>query len=412
MYHRNLRILVVKYAVVGLTHLYLESTTLKSLAALARRGHQVTFLAATTSKSAGTRDIPGLNLELILLPKEFPVLSLVFFEFAALWRVLRSISHSDAIVLDYNSVPMLFPVLFLRRLFSRVPILLLHIETNVVDVGGPLRTLAFSFHDALSMKFASILFDKILFSSPMMGEFYRHMYRVSASKITVWPNVVEPEFADSADETKVELLREELGLSGQLAVLYHGTLTRGRGIIELVEAFRILKEESVMAVLVLLGYGPQRESIARYVHANSLDEIIKLRGPVHHTEVPNYIAACDVGIVPLPDYIWWRYQCPIKVLELLAMSKPLIVSDILAHRWIIGNKPVALYLKGTDPRAIADGVRAFLESRSSFDPSIGRRIVKEGFTPEIIANKLESQIVSLITTPPDKSALQKVDTGK
>jgi len=397
MYHRNLRILVCKYAVIGLTYLHLESTTLKPLAALARRGHQVTFLAAATSKSAGNRDVSGLKLELIQLPKEFPVFSLIFFEFAALLRVLRAIPHSDAIILDYNSVPVLFPILLLRRLFSRSPVLLLQIETNVVVEGNPLRSLAISFHDALSMKLASVLFDKILFISPMLGELYRHMYRVPASKIAVWPSAVEPEFANSTDEAKIQLLRKELGLSGRLGVLYHGTLMRGRGIIELVQAFRILKGESVRAVLVLLvGYSPLQETIRRYVHENSLDNIVKLRGPVDHTEVPNYIAACDVEIVPLPDHIWWRYQCPIKALEALAMSKPLIVSDLPSHRWIIGDKPVALYLKGTDPRSIADGVRAFLESRSSFDPSLGKTIVEERFTSERIAGELESQIVSLV----------------
>ncbi|HKM51507.1 MAG TPA: glycosyltransferase [Candidatus Bathyarchaeia archaeon] len=411
MYRRNLRILVVKYAVVGLTDLSRESTTFKPLAALARRGNQVTFLAATTPRSARRRDVPGLKLELIRLPKEFPVFSLIFFEFAALWRVIREIPHSDAIILDYNSIPLLFPILFLHRLFSRTPILLLHIETNVVVEGNTLRNLAVSFHDALSMKLASILFDKIFFSSPMLAEFYRYTYRVSDSKIAVWPNVVEPEFAGSVDETKVELLRKELGLSGRLAVLYHGWLSRGRGIIELVEAFKLLKEEGVRAVLVLLGYGPQRESISEYVHANSLDEIVKLRGPVDHTEVPNYIAACDVGIVPLPDHIWWRYQCPVKVLEYLAMNKPMIVSDLPAHKWIIGNKPVALYLKGTDPRSIADGLREFLHSRDKFDPGVGRTIIEERFTPERVANYVESQIISLLPRPKTLT-LHNVDIGK
>ncbi|MGD0177499.1 MAG: glycosyltransferase [Candidatus Bathyarchaeia archaeon] len=412
MCHQPLRILVVKYAVVGLTDLSRESTTFKPLAALARLGHQVTFLAAVPHKSAGRREVSGLKLELIRIPKESPVFSLIFFEIAALWRVLRAISHSDVIILDYNSVPLLFPVLFLRRLFSRNPILLLHIETNVVVEENALRNMAVSFHDALSMKLASVLFDKIFFSSPMLAELYRNTYRLSGSKIAVWPNVVESEFAGFVDEKRVELLRKELGLAGRLSVLYHGWLSKGRGIIELVEAFRLLKEESAMAVLVLLGYGPQKEAISKYVRENSLGEIVKLRGPVANTEVPNYIAACDVGIVPLPDNIWWRYQCPIKVLELLSMNKPLIVSDLPAHRWIIGNQPVAIFLKGTDPRSIADGICEFANSRSDFDHEAGRMIVEERFTPEKVASYIESEIVSLISMPTKMIIDQKINSHK
>jgi len=73
------------------------------------------------------------------------------------------------------------------------------------------------------------------------------------------------------------------------------------------------------------------------------------------------------------------------------MSKPLTVSHIPVHRRTVGDKPVALCLKGTDPRAIIDGARAFLKSQTGFDLSIGRRIVDERFTHERIADRLESE---------------------
>ena len=394
MSERVLRILVVKYYVFGL-YWTVESTTVKPLAELARRGHQVTFLALTASKSIVRRTVPGFNLDLVPKLKELPVLCRVFFEFVAVWRLLKSIARLDAVILDNYSVPMLFPVLLLRRLCSHTPVLLLHIETNVVEE-GELRTLAVTFLDALSIKLASILFDKILFSSQMMMDLYQKMYRISTSKIGVWANSVEANFAETTNEKKTTLLRQELGLTGQVGFLYHGWISKSRGTIELVEAFRILKERSTNATLVLLGYGPEREAISRYIAAHNLEDVVKLRGPVDHSEVPTYIAACDAGITTIPDHIWFRYQNPIKVLEYLAMNKPMIVSDIPAHRWIIGNKPVALYLKGTDPYSIADGVCTFLKSANSFDPTLGKRIVEERFTPEKIADMLESQILSLM----------------
>lgn len=397
-----LRILVIKYGFVGLTSPYLESSTFIPLAELARRGHQVTFFAPTTSKSTQRRTVPGLNLELVILPREVSFLSIVFFEFVAFCRLLKSVARSDVVILDPRLVPTLFPVLLLRRSCSHNPVLMLHIESNVVFEGTFLHALSLKLLDALSTKLASILFDKVLFSSPMMGALYDEMYGISTGKIAVWPNSVEPSFTDFADETKAALLRKELGLEGRFGFLYHGALSKRRGTIELVEAFRILKERSVKATLVLLGYGPQREAISKYVRVHHLEDVVKLRGPVDHSEVPSYIAACDVGIVALPDHIMWRYQCPIKILEMLAMNKPLIVSDLPAHRWIIGNEPVAVYLKGTDPRAIADGVCTFLRSPNGLDPTLGKKIIQERFTPEKIADTLESQILG--------SRLRKDDT--
>jgi glycosyltransferase involved in cell wall biosynthesis len=286
---------------------------------------------------------------------------------------------------------MLFPVVFLRRLCSPTPVLLLHVESNVVSVRNPIRVALLKFVDVLSTKLASISFDKILYSTPMMGELYRELYEVPAEKISVWPNSVELSFSESSDATRTGHLRRQLGLVGRFGFLYHGALREG--ILELVEAFRILHASSVNVILVILGYGV-REVVARYIQEHNLQEIVKLRGPVEHAEVPTYIAACDAGIVPLPDNIRWRYQNPIKILELLAMNKPIIVSDIPAHRWIIGNAPVAFYLRGTDPVSIAEGVRGFLALHDKLDPTRGQKIVQERFTPERVADILEKEILS------------------
>jgi len=137
---------------------------------------------------------------------------------------------------------------------------------------------------------------------------------------------------------KTDHLRKELGISAQTVVLYHGALQGRKGVMETVEAFKILEKESLNAKLIILGYGPIREEILRYVRENRLERIVQVRGPVGSiAEVRDYVALCDVGILPMPDHPWWRYQLS---LELLAMNKPVIVSDIPANRAIIGNAPV------------------------------------------------------------------------
>ena len=167
-----------------------------------------------------------------------------------------------------------------------------------------------------------------------------------------------------------------------MTVLYHGVLGKGRGVMEMVRAFKILSDESVNATLVVLGDGPAREEISKYVRENGMQEVVRLRRPVSYSEVPDYIAACDVGIISLPDDPRWRYQCPLKLLEYLALNKPVIVSNIPCNTWIVGNAPVGIYLQGTSPREIADGVRAFLLHRNTLDPSLGRQIAAAFFCRE------------------------------
>jgi glycosyltransferase involved in cell wall biosynthesis len=129
------------------------------------------------------------------------------------------------------------------------------------------------------------------------------------------------------------------------------------------------------------------------VAANHLSDVIQLRGPVDYTEVPDYIAACDVGIVPLPDHEWFRYQCPIKLLEYLATGKPVIVSNIPANAWVVSRAPVAIFLEGTNSKDIAEGVTRFIAMRKNMSPENGREIAT-AFSVENMAENIELQIHS------------------
>jgi glycosyltransferase involved in cell wall biosynthesis len=372
-------------------------SNLRQLMALAKRGHEVTYLAARTSRFKDLAiHVQGFRLETVLLRRVTPILSLILFELMVAWHFLTSIDRYDVVILNDESFPALFPFLVLQHLFSRFPVLFLRIASKPVEVGGFLRSLAATSAYVLSIQVSKTLFHKIFFISPMLAQSTSLEFDISRNRVGVWPSSVDADVFDPTLMGKsVGRLRKELRLQGKLGVLYHGVLSKGRGIMEMVEAFRILKEESTRAILVLLGDGPARNNVLRYLYENELREFVQVRGAVNYQEVPTYIAACDVEIVPLPDHPWWRYQCPIKVLESLAMNKPLIISDIPANRWIVGNARVALYLTGTTPREIANGVQTFLATRNRLDPSLGRKIALE-FSSEKIAEMLENQALLAI----------------
>jgi glycosyltransferase involved in cell wall biosynthesis len=387
---RFLRILAINYEKLGV-ELYVENH-LRQFIAIAKRGHEVTCLYVKAGPSQRNLvSTQGFKLEALPIRKVVPIQPFFLFELMAIWRIVRSISHYDAVIVDIISLPILFPIFLIRRIGSRLPCLFLRITTSPVDTGGQLRSFSYSAWYAFSIRLAASLFDKIFFISPMMGRSYSDQLHIPKSKLGVWPTSVDTGVFDPASATEARSLREELGLSDRVVVLYHGVLSRNRGILETIEAFRILREKSVSATFVILGFGPLMNEFRDFVRANRLDDVVKIRGPVDYVEVPRYVAACDVGIVPLPDHPWWRYQSPIKVLECLAMNKPLIVSDIPANRWIIGDAAAALYLSGTSPEKIADGVQTFLTMRGKLDPNSGRDVASR-FSVENIAQHIEEEI--------------------
>jgi len=388
----RMRIMYVSFNVLG-AQLH-ANYRIGQLEALAERGHDVTWVAARTPEFSASPS--ELRLLTLLLRKRLPVVSLLYFQVFSIWCLVRNLRSWDVVILDPLSVPALSPILIIRRLASHFPRLFLRVTSNPVETRGHVRALLSCFIETLSIKLSARFFDGIFFISPMMARSYSERFDFSRSKTSVWPSSVDMTAFDQPSAARVTCLRKELGLSRRLGVLYHGSLGGSRGILQMTEAFRILSRQSIKATLVILGDGVAREEVSKYVKANGLEQVIRLRGPVAFSEVPDYIAACDVGILALPDLPIWWFQCPLKVIECLAMNKPVIVSDIPANRWIVGKSPVGLYLEGTSPQHIANGVRRFLKTRNNLNPRLGQQIAAR-FSIEKVAEMVEHEMLSKIT---------------
>jgi glycosyltransferase involved in cell wall biosynthesis len=362
--------------------------------ALAKRGHMVTWTGGRTSRGQEMPGFPMFKLETFRQSKIAPYISRLIFQMFALWKMLGSVAHYDVLIFDNvrSPLPIAVPVLLIRRLASHRPTVLLRITTNPQETGSGLRDLLMHFEDALSVKLSAIFFDGIFFISPMMAQMYMSKFRIPRAKIGIWPPAVDEVFFAKPSKLKIEHLRKELDPNG-LLVIYHGYLSKARGLTETARAFKLLKDASIRAKLILLGDGPIKDELLEYVSRNRLDDVIKLLAPVDYTVVPEYIAACDVGIIPLPDHEWFRYQCPIKLLEYLAMGKPVIVSNIPANTWVVSCAPVASFLEGTSSNDIAEGVKRFIASRNNLNPEDGIDIAR-AFSTERMAESIELQILS------------------
>ncbi|MFI5449895.1 MAG: glycosyltransferase family 4 protein [Candidatus Bathyarchaeia archaeon] len=392
----RLRILAVRYLLLG-THTYAESD-LRQLITLARRGNHVTAFVARTSPRPPTY-LEGDNFELrtVWIRRQTPILHLLYFGICASWQVIKNLSALDCLILDAMSTALLLPTLVMMGLIGRGsrPAMLLRVETNPVETGNPIRNFLLTICYSASIRFAAQKFDKVLFITPMLASYYDR-FKVPRAKISIWPSSVDLAVFRPRSPSAVSELKKTLNPRNQLVVLYHGTLTKTRGILETVEAFRMLHETGFEAKLVLLGNGPIREQLIEYVRSSGLQDSVLIPNPTSSPrEVANYIAISDVEIVPLPDHPWWRYQSPIKILESLAMNKPLIASNIPAIRYVVGDSKIIVYLEECTPRAIAKAVRHFSEIKENFDLDAGRKIASD-YSVDSVSRTIEQNILSAI----------------
>ncbi len=137
-----------------------------------------------------------------------------------------------------------------------------------------------------------------------------------------------------------------------LVFVYHGMISRGRGVELLISCFQKLGSGYH---LILMGYGPLKSNA---VAASIAHDNIHFHEPVPVNELQTYLSGGDAGIFPLEHVSLSYYLClPNKIFEFLFAGLPVITSDFpeiskVIHQtrsgWLLKPKEEALHhlLKG------------------------------------------------------------------
>ena len=128
--------------------------------------------------------------------------------------------------------------------------------------------------------------------------------------------------------------RRALGLDESAAyVCYTGSLSAWQGVDVLLDAFGRVSKRHPSAFLILLGGGPMRSALEEQARLLGIGERVLFRGPVPFEQVPQYVAAATVCVVPVTV----GTHSPVKLFEYLACKKPVIGSDLPGVREVISS---------------------------------------------------------------------------
>jgi len=165
----------------------------------------------------------------------------------------------------------------------------------------------------------------------------------------------------------------------------------------MIEAVNLLRDEGVDIVLLLVGDGSARSALQNTINSLNLEDRVIFKGPVQHEEIPLYISLADVGILPFPRILWWRVSSPLKLMEYLAMGKPVIVTDIEAHRDVINSNKCGFFIPSNHPRHIAKGILEAYGKKNHLQEigQAGRNLIQDMYTWDNQARKLEEYLKSI-----------------
>jgi glycosyltransferase involved in cell wall biosynthesis len=376
-------------------HLH-KTSQLEILKHLAKRGYNTTLLAMRSKDvfSNENSQVRVISIPLRYVPVVSPVIYIIVLSFFLPIYVV--VSKPDFVITepDFSFLGSISALPFSK--FKRVKFILDVRSTPVETVGfrGLLETFCF----AASVLIAKSTFDgTTIISSPMKEEVCQR-FSIDRKLVGVWSSGVSTtSFKPENFVSEGTTLRRRFGLANRFVVFYHGAFRPSGGLTETIEAMKIIKHSHPNVFLFLLGTGSIVSDLKQLIQKEEIRDNVIVHDQVEYSEIPKYIAMCDVGIVPLPNLPYWRFQCPLKLLEYLAMEKVAIVTDIPAHRLIIGTEKCGIYISSVKPIEIAKSILYAYRNKEKLEVwgKSGRTIIEEKYSWEKVAKNFETYLLSI-----------------
>jgi glycosyltransferase involved in cell wall biosynthesis len=193
---------------------------------------------------------------------------------------------------------------------------------------------------------------------------------VPAAKVAVVPNVVDVERFQPR-EKREDLLRS-YGLYDRPVLGYVSNLGPREGIENLVEAVALLRDSGRDVAGLVVGDGPELETLRGLVDERGLGDDFVLTGHVTNQQIEDHYALIDVFVVPRIDDRAARLVTPLKPLEAMSMEIPVITSDLPALRELALPGERGEVFESGNPEALAEVAASLLDSSELRD-----RIVRQ-----------------------------------
>jgi glycosyltransferase involved in cell wall biosynthesis len=221
------------------------------------------------------------------------------------------------------------------------------------------------------------------------------------SKMMPCPNGIDIEAFRDQDGKSV---REKYHLNNSKVIIYVGTLGKGRYLTLLIQAFSEVRKRNMGVKLLIVGEGDDEENLKKLADELEIKDSIVFTGQVPQVEIPNFIAAADIGVSPVPPFFFYKLSSPIKMFEYMAMAKPVVANEEIPEQKESLEYSGGGILVPFTPEAFADAIIELLDNpeKAKEMGQRGREWVVKNRSYEILARRVEERYFELL------SALQRV----
>jgi len=167
-------------------------------------------------------------------------------------------------------------------------------------------------------------------------------------------------------------------------ILWIGRMVEVKGLKYLIKAMKKIVEIHSNTKLILVGDGPIKQNLINLTKELNLENNINFVGFVSNEEIPKYLNYSDIFVLPSISE-----GLPVSILEAMAASKPVIVSNIRGIPDLVKDGSNGFLVKPKNPEQLAKKLNYLIEHPKERKRMgiYSRKKVEKKFTWDIVVNK-------------------------
>ena len=201
----------------------------------------------------------------------------------------------------------------------------------------------------------------LLIGSPSFAAEVAERHGVDPARFTLVPGATDvPRFTPT---------RELARVSDPAVLLYHGRIDVRKGVLDLLEAVRLLLAEGTRVRLLVSGIGPDTARVCARITTLGIEEAVEVLGTVPYERAHEVYRRGEVFVSPT-----YAEGFSNTILEAMASGLPVVSTDVVGVRDCVRPDDNGVLVAPADPPALAAGIRRILT-----DDVLRRRVTERAY---------------------------------
>jgi len=185
--------------------------------------------------------------------------------------------------------------------------------------------------------------DRVYVISDQLGKYMQEHWGIPSDRMALLPNCVNPMRFPPADPQRVE----------SNTIAYAGSLLAYEGLDVLIEAVAVLAKQGVDVQVKIVGDGEAKAALESLTIHFGLSDRIQFLGKLAPQAAREIQARCALVCIPRKPFKVCEIVPPIKLVEAMALGKPVIVPDLAVFRDELGEHLGGWFFKAGDVADLA-----------------------------------------------------------